>query len=80
MEAIATADAAGLDGKRLGFEGDALGIMAPGAIQGAAFQEDGGADARPVLDGVSLHVENNTFRHSQHCQRKGINRFRQRGS
>ena len=35
----------------------ALGIVAPPALQGAALEKDGGPDARPVVDGVFLDVE-----------------------
>lgn len=32
------------------FGRNGFGIMAPGAMQGAAFQEDRGTDARSVID------------------------------
>jgi hypothetical protein len=37
--------------------------MAPGTAQGAAFQEDGRADSRPVVNGKFFDVENNTSSH-----------------
>ena len=35
---------------------DALRIMAPGAVQVAAFKEDRGSDARPILGAESLDL------------------------
>ena len=36
---------------------DALRVMAPGAVQRAALEEDGGANARPVLGREALQVQ-----------------------
>ena len=36
----------------------ALRVVAPGAAQRAALEEHGGADARPVLGGEALQVQN----------------------
>ena len=46
---------------RLG--GNALGIVAPGTAKRAPFQENGGADTRPVVYGELLDAENNPFLH-----------------
>ena len=42
---------------------EALGfrIAAPGAVQRAAFEEDRGAQARPVFRGYSLDIVNNAL-------------------
>ena len=39
------------------FELQALRVVAPGAAQRAALEEHGGADARPVLGGEALQVQ-----------------------
>ena len=39
--------------------------MAPGATKGAALQEHGRANPRPVLDRVLLDVEDQTVLHDQ---------------
>jgi len=36
-----------------------LGIVAPEAAQRATFEEDRGADARAIVQGEALYVENN---------------------
>ena len=36
-----------------------LGIVAPEAVHGASFQEHGCADARAIVQGEALYVENN---------------------
>ena len=46
---------------RLG--GNALGIVAPGTAKRAPFQENGGADTRPVVYGELLDAENDPFLH-----------------
>lgn len=38
-------------------EGDGFGVGAPGAGQGAALEEDGGADAGPVVEAVALDAD-----------------------
>lgn len=43
--------------------GNALGIVAPGTAKRAPFQENGGADTRPVVYGELLDAENNPFLH-----------------
>ena len=41
-----------------------LWVVAPYTTERAPAEEDGGADARPVVDGVSLDVEDVTLHHS----------------
>ena len=41
-----------------GLERNPLRVMAPGTVQRAAFQENRGADPRPVVDGEPLYVKN----------------------
>jgi len=43
---------------QLGSPPDAFGVMAPDAGQGAAFEEDGGADTRAIVQGIAMDVEN----------------------
>jgi hypothetical protein len=42
----------------VGLEALAFGVMAPPAGKGATFEEDHGADARPVMRGEAHDVEN----------------------
>ena len=42
---------------QLGPRGQAFRIVAPGAVQGTALEEDRGADAGPVVQRVALDVE-----------------------
>jgi hypothetical protein len=37
--------------------------VAPGAIQVTAFQENNDPDSRPIVDGVTLYVENKRLIH-----------------
>ena len=45
--------------------------MAPPARQGASFEKYGGPDARSVVDGIMLYVENDSF-HSENVSRFGF--------
>ena len=56
-EAAAAADALVGEEDDLGLPGDALGVVAPRAAHGAALEEDGGPDARAVVDRELLDVE-----------------------
>ena len=47
-----------------GFMRQALRVMAPGAVQRAAFEEDRGADARPIFGGEALQVQDQSFERS----------------
>ena len=47
----------------------ALRVVAPGAAQRAALEEHGGADARPVLGGEALQVQNGA---GDVCRRNSI--------
>jgi hypothetical protein len=42
----------------------AFWIVTPAAVERAAFQENGGTDARPIMDGKTFGVEDNTCGHS----------------
>ena len=52
----------GLAENDLRLSGNALRVVAPGAAQRAAFEEDCRSDAGPVFDAESLHVENDAGR------------------
>ena len=41
----------------------AFGVVAPKAAQGAAFEEDGGANARAVVDREALDIEDDAAGH-----------------
>ena len=57
FQAGVAADAAVLDHCTCGLQLQAFRVVAPGAAQRAALEEDGGADARPVLGGEALQVQ-----------------------
>jgi hypothetical protein len=44
---------------------DSQGVVTPHAGERAAFQEDGGAHARAVMDGKFFNVKNDTSSHKQ---------------
>jgi hypothetical protein len=52
-----TAQAADCKPLRLRFGGEAFWVMAPGAAQWATLEEDRGTDARAILSGKALKVQ-----------------------
>ena len=46
---------------QLGCCGDAFGVVAPPALQGAALEKNGGSDPRTVVNGKMLDIEKVTF-------------------
>lgn len=56
-KAASAANAAVFTKNQFGLAALALRVVAPDAGQRAAFEKNGGADARPVLDGISANVE-----------------------
>jgi hypothetical protein len=61
---LAATRASGFDKRQFRFRRHAFGIVAPPAPQRAAFEEDRRANARPVVQRVSLDVKNRSLEHS----------------
>jgi hypothetical protein len=63
--AAVTVDAAVLHDDDFGHGSLAFGIVTPPALEGASLEEDGGADPGPVVEGVSLNVEDQGGGHEE---------------
>ena len=64
LDAGPAADALGAVVHLLHLGRDAFRVMAPGAAQGAALEEDGNANTWPVVDRIFFDVEDTAFVHS----------------
>ena len=67
---VAARASRGADHEFLTF-GDALGVMAPKTMQGAAFEKNGRPDAGAVMDREPLDIEDDTFCYLILCHSDG---------
>ena len=68
LQTGSAADAFCQNEREFGLPCHGLGIVAPGAPQGAPFQEHRGSDARSVVDRESLNVEDQSLVPYNSCQ------------
>ena len=61
LEAVPAVDALVIIEHDLGIGTDALGVLAPEAVERAALQENGRADAWTVVDGEPLDIEDDAL-------------------
>jgi len=63
LQTLTATDASFLPEDEFYRDRSALGVVTPPAVQGAPLKKDRRADARPIVDGILLDIEDYAFCH-----------------